>query len=112
RSREEIARRARSRAIARTTAQRCCRSKGEHDAVHHRGREGLCHCRRDLRRAARGVWDVSRAGAVLTMRALFILGVILIILGVASLFVPIPVREKHGFKAGPVSVGVETTEHK
>ena len=46
------------------------------------------------------------------MRALFILGVILIILGVASLFVPIPVREKHGFKAGPVSVGVETTEHK
>ena len=46
------------------------------------------------------------------MRVLFILGVILILLGVASLFVPIPVREKHGFKAGPLSVGVETTEHK
>jgi hypothetical protein len=46
------------------------------------------------------------------MRALFILGLLLIILGIASLFVPIPVREKHGFKAGPVSVGVETTEHK
>ena len=44
------------------------------------------------------------------MRALFILGVILILLGVASLFVPIPVREKHGIKAGPVSIGVETTE--
>ena len=46
------------------------------------------------------------------MRALFILGVILIILGVVSLFVPIPVREKHGFNAGPVSVGIETTEKK
>ena len=46
------------------------------------------------------------------MRALFILGVILIILGVASLFVPIPDREKHGFNAGPVSIGVTTTENK
>ena len=46
------------------------------------------------------------------MRALFIIGAILVLLGIASLFVPIPVREKHGFKAGPVSVGVETTEHK
>lgn len=46
------------------------------------------------------------------MRALFALGVILILLGVASLFIPIPVREKHGFNAGPVSVGVTTTENK
>jgi hypothetical protein len=46
------------------------------------------------------------------MRALFALGVILILLGVASLFVPIPVREKHGINAGPVSVGVTTTENK
>ncbi|MDQ6800079.1 MAG: hypothetical protein M3041_04500 [Acidobacteriota bacterium] len=44
------------------------------------------------------------------MRALFVLGVILILLGVVSLFVPIPIRERHGFNAGPVSVGVETTE--
>jgi hypothetical protein len=45
------------------------------------------------------------------MRVLLIIGAILLILGVASLFVPIPVHEKHGFKAGPVSVGVETTDH-
>jgi hypothetical protein len=46
------------------------------------------------------------------MRILFIIGVILILLGVVSLFVPIPVREKHGFNAGPVSIGVETTDKK
>ena len=46
------------------------------------------------------------------MRILFIIGAILVLLGIASLFVPIPVREKHGFNAGPVSVGVTTTEHK
>jgi len=45
------------------------------------------------------------------VRVLFIIGLILLALGIASLFVPIPVREKHGFKAGPLSVGVETTEH-
>ncbi|HYS53920.1 MAG TPA: hypothetical protein VER58_09200 [Thermoanaerobaculia bacterium] len=46
------------------------------------------------------------------MKALFILGVILIVMGVASLFVPFPVREKHSMKAGPLSVGVETTDQK
>jgi len=45
------------------------------------------------------------------MRALLIIGVILLVLGIASLFVPVPVKEKHGFKAGGLSVGVETTEH-
>lgn len=45
------------------------------------------------------------------MRILLVIGIILLVLGVASLFVPVPVREKHGIKAGPVSVGVETTEH-
>ncbi len=45
------------------------------------------------------------------MRVLLIIGIILLVLGVASLFVPIPVREKHGIQAGPVSVGVETVEH-
>lgn len=44
------------------------------------------------------------------MRALLIIGVILLLLGVASLFVPIPRKERHGFEAGPISVGVETTE--
>ena len=45
------------------------------------------------------------------MKALFAIGVILIVLGVASLFVPFPVREKHSMKAGPLAVGVETVEH-
>ena len=45
------------------------------------------------------------------MRALFIIGGILLVLGLASLFVPIPTREHHGIKAGPLSVGVETVEH-
>jgi hypothetical protein len=45
------------------------------------------------------------------MRILFIIGLILIVLGVASLFIAIPVKEKHGIKAGGVSLGVETVEH-
>lgn len=45
------------------------------------------------------------------MRILLIIGVVLLILGIASLFVPIPHRERHGFDAGPLSVGVTTTSH-
>lgn len=41
------------------------------------------------------------------MRGLFWLGVILVILGVASLFVAIPQRERHGIEAGGASIGVE-----
>lgn len=44
------------------------------------------------------------------MRPLFVIGLILIILGAVSLFVPIPHKVRHGFDAGPVSVGVTTTE--
>jgi hypothetical protein len=43
------------------------------------------------------------------MRALLPIGVILLLLGIASLFVPIPHRERHGIEAGPVSLGVQTT---
>jgi len=45
------------------------------------------------------------------MRNLLVIGVILLVIGIASLFVPIPHRERHGVQAGPISVGVETTEH-
>jgi sensor histidine kinase regulating citrate/malate metabolism len=45
------------------------------------------------------------------VRALFISGLIVLVLGIASLFVSVPVKEKHGIKAGPVSVGVETTDY-
>ncbi len=43
------------------------------------------------------------------MRVLLIIGLILLALGVASLFIPFPVREKHGISAGGVKVGFETT---
>lgn len=42
------------------------------------------------------------------MKALFWLGLIAVIVGVALLFVPIPHTEKHGVKAGDISLGVET----
>ncbi|PYQ33732.1 MAG: hypothetical protein DMF57_08515 [Acidobacteria bacterium] len=43
------------------------------------------------------------------MRVLFIIGALLLVLGVASLFVPIPHRERAGIRAGDISLGVETT---
>jgi hypothetical protein len=47
------------------------------------------------------------------MKALLVLGVLVLILGIVLLFVPIPQKEKHGIRAGDVSFGVETrTEEK
>lgn len=43
------------------------------------------------------------------MRLLLLVGVILFLVGIASLFVPIPRRERHGIDAGSLSVGFETT---
>ncbi len=45
------------------------------------------------------------------MRGLFIIGIVVLVLGIASLFMTIPQRETHGIRAGDVSVGVQTTEH-
>jgi hypothetical protein len=42
------------------------------------------------------------------MKILFWIGLIVLVLGLASLFVPIPQRETEGFKAGPLSVNVQT----
>ncbi len=42
------------------------------------------------------------------MRALFAVGLVVLILGIASLFVPIPRSERHGIKAGDLSIGVQT----
>jgi hypothetical protein len=42
------------------------------------------------------------------MKALFWIGIVVLILGIASLVVPIPRNEREGFKAGGVSVGIET----
>lgn len=44
------------------------------------------------------------------MRALFSIGIVVLLLGIASLFIPIPHRERHGFDAGGISVGVTTTQ--
>jgi hypothetical protein len=42
------------------------------------------------------------------MKALSWIGMVVLILGVVSFVVPIPHNEREGFKAGGVSVGVET----
>ncbi|HUP63573.1 MAG TPA: hypothetical protein VNA69_24515 [Thermoanaerobaculia bacterium] len=43
------------------------------------------------------------------MRILLIIGVVLLVAGLLSLFIPIPQRERHGIDAGGLSVGIETT---
>lgn len=45
------------------------------------------------------------------MRALLTAGLVVLIIGIASFFVSIPVKEKHAVKAGPLSLGVETTDY-
>ena len=42
------------------------------------------------------------------MKALFWIGVVVLVLGIVSLVVPIPRSEREGFKAGGISIGVET----
>jgi len=42
------------------------------------------------------------------MKALFWIGLFLLILGIASLFVPIPRHERDGVRVGGVSIGIET----
>ena len=43
------------------------------------------------------------------MRLLFWVGVIFVVLGIASLVVPIPHTERSGVKVGGSSIGIETT---
>ena len=42
------------------------------------------------------------------MKMLFWLGLVVLAIGLASLVVPIPRSEESGFRAGGISVGVET----
>lgn len=44
------------------------------------------------------------------MRPLLIVGILVLVLGILSLFVPIKYRERHGVNAGPISLSVNTTE--
>ena len=38
-------------------------------------------------------------------------GLVVLVLGIASLFMTIPHRETHGIRAGDISVGVQTQEN-
>jgi len=42
------------------------------------------------------------------MKVLFWIGAVLMVLGIASFFVPIPQSEKEGIKAGGASIRIET----
>jgi hypothetical protein len=42
------------------------------------------------------------------MKALFVIGLVVLALGILSFFVPFPHTENHGIKAGDVSIGVQT----
>jgi hypothetical protein len=42
------------------------------------------------------------------MKALFGIGLVILILGILSFFVPIPRQENHGIKVGDSSIGVQT----
>lgn len=44
------------------------------------------------------------------MRALLFVGIALLILGIASLFVSIPHTENHGIKVGDSQIGVQTQD--
>lgn len=42
------------------------------------------------------------------MKAIFWIGLVVLVLGIASLLIPIPRSDREGFRAGGVSVGIET----
>jgi hypothetical protein len=43
------------------------------------------------------------------MKPLFAVGLIVLVLGIASLFVPIPQKDRAGVEVGGVSLGIETS---
>lgn len=45
------------------------------------------------------------------MKILLFAGLLLIVLGIASLIVPIPHSETHGIKAGDMNIGVQTSHN-
>ena len=42
------------------------------------------------------------------MKALFLVGLIIVVLGIVSFFVPVPHTEHHGVDAGDIHLGVNT----
>lgn len=45
------------------------------------------------------------------MKPIFVAGIVLIILGILSLFVSLPHTEEHSVRSGDFKIGVQTTEH-
>jgi hypothetical protein len=43
------------------------------------------------------------------VKIMLLAGVVLIVLGIASLVVPVPQTETHGIKAGDLNIGVQTS---
>jgi hypothetical protein len=43
------------------------------------------------------------------MKILLFAGLLVVVLGIASLIVPVPQTETHGIKAGDVKIGVQTS---
>ena len=68
---------------------------------------------RSLRRCLAGncffqsVYNTSEAAEEGRMKVLFGVGLLVLVLGIASFFVPIPRRETEGLKAGDLNIGVE-----
>ena len=44
------------------------------------------------------------------MKVLLWTGLLLIVLGIASLVVPIPQTERHGIQAGDINIGIQTSQ--
>jgi hypothetical protein len=42
------------------------------------------------------------------MKPLFWVGLVLLVMGIGSLFVPVPQQERHGVEVGDVEIGVQT----
>lgn len=42
------------------------------------------------------------------MRVLLVIGLIILVLGILSFFVPVPHTERHGMDAGDIHVGIES----
>ena len=42
------------------------------------------------------------------MKAVFVVGLIIVVLGIASFLIPLPHTERHGIDAGDIHVGVNT----
>jgi hypothetical protein len=42
------------------------------------------------------------------MKALFVVGLIIVVLGILSFFIPLPHTERHGVDAGDIHLGVNT----